>query len=71
MKFQKAGVFRSPRSSYEEAGIELVRTNEYTLHDTWAQVFKDLDISEIEPYDFQIKKVAATPGVVGSPECKS
>lgn len=54
MKFQKTGVFQSPRNSYEEAGIELVRITEYVIPETWAQVFKDLDILELEPYDFDI-----------------
>ena len=54
MKFQKTGIFKSPRSSYKEAGIKLVRINEYVIPETWAQVFKDLDILELEPYDFDI-----------------
>ena len=54
MKFQKTGIFKSPKASYEEANIKLIRTNEFVAPEVWAQLFKILGLPEMEPYDFDI-----------------
>lgn len=52
MKYQKQDTFVSPQSSYDSAGIKLVRFKAFSLHPNWDTIFQQYNITTIAPYEF-------------------